>query len=136
MQKVGGQWGTLGTQAIIRVPAFLQTGDMLGTSGDDDKDKAPSVDALVGVHVTCSQLSPIGPHTSETRKPSTRKVSPLFPLVPLECGMVASGVVLEREAFEERAAIMEFDGMLSHEEAERLAAESLGSGLTREELKS
>jgi hypothetical protein len=32
---------------------------------------------------------------------------------------------IDREAFEERSAIMEFDGGLSRAEAERLAAESL-----------
>ena len=36
---------------------------------------------------------------------------------------------IDREAFEERAAIMEFNGGLSRAEAERLAAKSLGVAL-------
>jgi hypothetical protein len=48
-------------------------------------------------------------------------------LSPVE-GVIRYGNADLCEAFEERAAIMEYDGGLSRDEAERLAAESMGVG--------
>jgi hypothetical protein len=46
-------------------------------------------------------------------------------MVPTGITGVAAGNVIDADAFEERTAIMEFDGGFPHQEAERLAAESL-----------
>lgn len=49
-------------------------------------------------------------------------ISPIFPISPTPDRCYAH-TECDKEAFEERAAIMEFDGGLSREEAERLAYE-------------
>ena len=70
-----------------------------------------------------SPMSPKCPQPWEHGKPSIHAVSPMSPVSP----RINTRTRLT-EAFEERAAIMEFDGGLSRAEAERLAAESLGVG--------
>ena len=66
-------------------------------------------------------MSPIRPQPWGHGKPCIHAVVPAVPNVPAKKHMNE----IDREAFEERAAIMEFDGGLSRAEAERLAAESL-----------
>ena len=70
-------------------------------------------------------LSPVYPNRPQPwghGKPCIHAAVPVVPNVPTNKHMNE----IDREAFEERAAIMEFDGGLSRSEAERLTAESLG----------
>ncbi len=70
------------------------------------------------------ELSPMSPNRLQPwghGKPCIHALSPMSPMSPQK-----HMNKIDREAFEERAAIMEFDGGLSRAEAERLAAESLG----------
>ncbi len=70
-------------------------------------------------------LSPLSP-TLKTEwghgKPSIDGVVPIVPAVPTKKSMNE----VECERFEERAAILEFDGGLSRLQAEKLAVEWLG----------
>jgi hypothetical protein len=66
-------------------------------------------------------MSPTCPHSSSTRKPNEIKVSPVSPLVPGLVASIASAQEVDREAFEERAAIMEFDGGMTRVDAEAAA---------------
>jgi hypothetical protein len=59
-----------------------------------------------------------------TGQPNEIKVSPVSPLVPGMSATNEHGDAFEHEAFEERAAIMEFDGGLTRADAEA-AAQSL-----------
>ena len=108
IQKNAGTMGTLGTtsngKALSRPHLSGFGGDAWGQGGD------------------LSPLSPICPPSPKTCKPSIHAVVPNVPAVPTKKQWSEA----EREAFEERAAIMEFDGGLSRDEAERLAAKSLG----------
>jgi len=54
-------------------------------------------------------------------KPNEIKVSPVSPLVPGLGATIDQGAEFEHEAFEERAAIMEFDGGMTRPEAEAAA---------------
>lgn len=118
MQNRRGQVGMPGTP----LPAWLSTSpnmpQTLGTNGDTP---------IAGVR-NAPNMSPVVPILSPkvgTLKPSISAVSPLSPVVPTE----NSKTEIDREAFEERAAIMEFDGGLSRAEAERRAAELNERGL-------
>ena len=119
MQKSGGQGGTPGTasnHAALTRPHFPENaGDTRGQSPapvTERKDERPDL----------SPMSPNHPRPWGQGKPCIHAAVPVVPNVPTEKHMNEIG----REAFEERAAIMEFDGGLSRAEAERLAAESLG----------
>lgn len=118
MQKSGGQGGTTGTasnHAALTCPQLPKNpGDTRGPSNApviEGKDERPD-------------LSPMSPNRPQLRghgKPSIHAAVPVVPNVPTENHMNE----IDREAFEERAAIMEFDGLLSRAEAERLTAASL-----------
>lgn len=108
--KHWGQVGTPGTPIAMRVPPRSGSGDMAGTSGDTQP-----------ITPVCPQVSPICPHPSTTRKPNGHAVSPLFPVVPALWEESATAERFDLEAFEERAAIMEFDGGMTRAEAEAAA---------------
>lgn len=119
-----GQVGTPGTPALMRSPRPLHAGDRLGTAGDTARalarNSAPnaSADRLPAAR---PQMYPTCPLAPTTRNLNEINVSPLSPLVPAEFGASAAGRQLDLEAFEERAAIMEFDGGLTRAEAEKEA---------------
>jgi hypothetical protein len=119
VRKPWGQVGTVGTQALVRIPAPLGVGDGPGTSGDRSATTRTNA-------VPCPQVSPPSPHYPTTCKPNEIKVSPASPLVPALESADARGEDSDREAFEERAAIMEFDGGLTRAEAEAAALALLG----------
>lgn len=119
LQKTGGHRGTEGTasnHAASRRPTQPgNTGDMVGQAS------APVIEKQ-SERVETSHPSHPGQNKVGRCKPSIHAVVPLVPPVPPKKHMNE----IDREAFEERAAIMEFDGGLSRAEAERLAAASLG----------
>ena len=63
--------------------------------------------------------------------PNEINVSPVSPLVPSASAMYEVVEEFEHEAFEERAAIMEFDGGLTRAEAEAAARALLGMTTTK-----
>ncbi len=115
LQKTGGHRGTEGTAsnhaASRRPPQPGNTGDMVGQAS------APVI-GKQAERVETSHLSHPGQNKVGRCKPS---IHAAVPPVPPTKHMNE----IDREAFEERAAIMEFDGGLSRAEAERLAAASL-----------
>lgn len=119
MQKSGGQGGTPGTAsnhaALTRPHLPENAGDTRGQA------PAPMIEGK-DVRPDLSPMSPNRPQPWGHGKPCIHAVVPVVPNVPANKRMNE----IDREAFEERAAIMEFDGGLSRAEAERLAAESLG----------
>ena len=115
MQKSGGQMGTPGTAsnhaALSRPHLPENNGDTRGQTSApviEEKDERPDL----------SPMSPNRPQPWGQGKPSIHAAVPVVPNVPTEKHMNE----IDREAFEERAAIMEFDGELSRHEAERYAA--------------
>lgn len=130
MRKPWGPAGTVGTPAFMRVPGSPSGGDGPGTSGDGDAtlpmDSGMAAGAGRFAPVPCPQVSPPCPHCLETRRPKEINVSPMSPLVPGLAGENARDKGFDREAFEERAAIMEFDGGMTRAEAEAAARASLG----------
>ena len=116
MQKTVGQQGTDGTasnHAAIRRPTMPEnTGDVVGQiPGNMIEQQAERLEM--------SHLSHPGQSKVGRCKPNIHAAVPLAPPVPPK----KHSNEIERETFEERAAIMEFDGGLSRAEAERLAAE-------------
>lgn len=117
--KDGGQVGTPGTASIY---AALHCPQLLSNAGDTR-----------GQHPVRStpktadkpDLSPVSPDSHSLwghAKPSESALVPSVPAVPVEIPMNE----FDHEMFEERAAIMEFDGGMSRAEAERLAMMLLG----------
>ena len=119
IQKTVGRHGTEGTasnHAAFRRPTQPgNTGDAVGQA------PAPMIERQAE-RLEMSHLSHPEQNKVGRCKPSIHAAVPLVPPVPPKKHMNE----IDREAFEERAAIMEFDGGLSRSEAERLAAESLG----------
>lgn len=112
----GGTGGTASNHAASRRPTQPgNAGDMVGQT------PVPLTEKQAGRAET-SHLSHPGQNTVGRGKSSIHAAVPSVPPVPPKKHMNK----IDREAFEERAAIMEFDGGLSRAEAERLAAESLG----------
>ena len=78
------------------------------------------------------RASPCLPHSSLLQKSEGSLLSQAVPLVPLSPPSKSNviGLYLEletvREAYEERAAILEYDAGMSREEAEALARELTG----------
>lgn len=117
MQITGGQGGTPGTASIH---GALSRPRLPGNAGDT-RGRAPVIEEQPEGRV----LSPVSPNRPQHwghRKPCIHAVVPAVPNVPTK----KHRNEIDREAFEERAAIMEFDGGLSRAEAECRAAESLG----------
>ena len=75
----------------------------------------------------CPPASPPCPHAAAPGQPREIELSPVSPLVPGMAAIDEQGDAFEREAFEERAAIMEFDGGLTRAEAEAAARALLGT---------
>lgn len=118
MQKNGGHVGTAGTASIH---GALRRPRLPGNAGDT-RGHAPA--PVIEEHAEWRDLSPMSPTPSQSwghGKPCIHAAVPVVPNVPAEKYVSE----IDREAFEERAAIMEFDGRLSRAEAERMAAESL-----------
>lgn len=115
-----GQAGTPGTRAFMRVPASPHANKTTGQSGTRRELQTRSVRGPSGVPGSPGHSQPAG-----TCKPSVHAVSPESPLVPAGITRAAIGKAIDAEAFDERVAILEFDGGLPHHKAERLAAESL-----------
>ena len=123
--KAWGQAGTVGTQGFMRVSAPQGAGDRTGTPGD-----GPAIES--GCEIGATAVTPAhalaGPHLSPScpREPlpgiaNEINVSPSSPIVPVGDGCRTFDTDSEREAFEERAAIMEFDGGMTRAEAEAAA---------------
>lgn len=109
-QNSGGQRGTRGTTSIsatLRVPLTVPcTGDSGGQTGQSE-----------GGEKYCPLPSPTSPKVGGHEKPGISAPSPLSPVVPSENDEISS----DREVFEERAAIMQYEGELSRAEAEQEA---------------
>lgn len=119
MQKTVGHGGTGGTPSIHGALSRPTTpGEGWDTVGQP---AAPMIKEQAGKRDS-SHLSHRNKKEVGRRKPSIHGAVPRVPPVPPKKQITEN----EREAFEERAAIMEFDGGLSRAEAERWAAASLG----------
>ena len=132
--RTWGQAGTAGTPASMRVPAPSVCGDGSGTGGDRHA-SLPMHDiaaAAVGHQQggACPPASPPRPQPVPTGMPNEINLSPVSPPVPGTVAMDELGEEFEHEAFEERAAIMEFDGGLTRAEAEAAARALLGMTTT------
>jgi hypothetical protein len=125
MHKSWGQAGTVGTQAFMRVPAPPGGGDTKGTGGDNSATTHLNIGMVDGAgdlpSVPCPQVSPPCPRSPTARKTSIHAVSPVSPLVPRVVMRSRSGDDFDREAFEERAAIMKFYGGMTRADAEAAA---------------
>ena len=133
--RTRGQAGTAGTPASMPVPAPSVCGDGSGTGGDKHA-SLPMHDiaaAAAGHHQggPCPPASPPRPQPVPTGMPNEINVSPVSPLVPSASAMYEVVEEFEHEAFEERAAIMEFDGGLTRAEAEAAARALLGMTTTK-----
>ena len=128
--KARGQVGTTGTQAFMRVSASPVCSHRLGTDGDmhaigsSAQGDAPA-DSDGAARLNSPHVSPHCPQTSPAAEPSIHAVSPPSPLVPSISVEQKRVECCALEAFEERAAIMEFDGGLDREQAEMAARELL-----------
>lgn len=119
MQKMGGHGGTGGT--ACNNAAFSRP-TLSGRLWDTVGHSTPTMAQSDLQPAEMSHLSHDGKKEVGRCKPCIHAAVPPVPPVPPKNSMSE----IDREAFEERAAIMEFDGALSRAEAERLAAESLG----------
>lgn len=129
MRKPWGQTGTPGTRAFMRVPGSRGVGDEPGTGGDGGATVPTKGGAAASSSKRCPRVSPVRPPPSEGRGPNEIDESPTSPLVPAIASKSRSGSDFEREAFEERAAIMEFDGGLTRADAEAAALAMLRATL-------
>lgn len=110
--------GTVGTVGTPNKHAALTRPQLPGNVGDT-WGQSPAPATVQGVEKPdLSPMSPNRPQTWGHGKPCIHAAVPVVPNVPTKKHMNE----IDREAFEERAAIMEFDGGLSRAEAERLAA--------------
>lgn len=122
-----GQAGTVGTPTIMRGSLSATTGDQSGTSGDrsaptSSYSSLPAHVGDAGQPAECPHESPPSPLTPTAGKPNEIMTSPWSPLVPAITGIDADRNECARESFEERAAIMEYDGGLSRAQAELAAS--------------
>ena len=119
IQKTGGQVGTLGTASNH---AALSRPHLPGNAGDTWGQVPATVIEGQDEKADLSPMSPSRPQPWGHGKPCIYAAVPIVPNVPTK----KHKNEIDREAFEDRAAIIEFDGGLSRAEAERLATESLG----------
>lgn len=125
LPKARGQVGTPGTPATARVAARSDAGDRRGTTGD--KGNTAAVDdtaaggAAFAMPAVCPQGSPRCPLPGQAANIHEINVSPTSPPVPSNLAQDAGEADDWREAFEERAAIMEYDGGMSRIDAEAAA---------------
>ena len=110
------QVGTAGTREETGLLVLEGRGDTVGTGGD----RAGS----------CPQLYPRCPQQGSSPGGSIHSESPLSPPVPT---LTLDDLMEdEREDYEERAAILEFDGGLTRTSAERMALRCLTTARMRE----
>lgn len=118
IQKEVGQVATGGTPSIharsARPTLPIDAGDTVGQAPGPLLKKEGE-----GWHL--SHLSHLEQNEVGRGTPSIHAVVPLVPLVPLFSESSATAASFDREAFDERAAILEFDGGMSRADAEALA---------------
>ena len=125
--KPWGQAGTPGTPMLTRTCVQPGGGDKPGTAGD--KGLTLTTDSAVAAVAggVCPPMSPACPQYIEGCNPNEINAAPVSPLVPgLECQGEISGD-FDHQAFEERAAIMEFGGGMTRVEAEAAARILIGN---------
>lgn len=124
-----GHAGTLGTPAIMRVPEGRRAGDAPGTPGDEAVISRPHAGlptrSAGAALMQCPRMYPSCPLFGNGHEPKEIKASPMSPLVPGPPGANAFDEDFDPEAFEERAAIMEFEGGLTRADAEVAARRCL-----------
>ena len=132
--RAWGQAGTVGTPAIVRVASAQALGDTPGTPGDNlARPATQGITVAADVRqdsACCPPPSPPCPRMASPGKPNEIKVSPVSPPVPGMGAMTEHGDKFEHEAFEERAAIMEFDGGMTRADAESAARALLSTTTT------
>ena len=113
--KPWGQAGTTGTPVSAPAAASPAVGDASGTGGD------------VGFRLPAPgpRLSPSSPPPPSAGEANGLNVSPVSPPVPVPFDTGRLSEDFDREAFEERAAIMEFDGGMTRVAAEAAATTSM-----------
>lgn len=116
--RTRGQAGTAGTRDSSRASTTGGGGDTAGTRGDGH--------TAAGAHDARAsrgrpQPSPQSPRATAPGQANGINASPVSRCVPGAVEEAATDVHADDEAFEERAAIMEFDGGLSRAEAEAAA---------------
>lgn len=120
-----GQPGTTGTHGAARTCSEPAGGDRVGKAGDGGPPEHVrpdlTADAAHKVPVRCPQASPARPRSEAGSDANEINASPVSPPVPVHLDTMAAGDGFDQEAFEERAAIMEFDGGLTRTEAEAAA---------------
>lgn len=124
-----GQRGTLGTAGVASLSASPSDMFVVGTGGDTVNLSAPigaAESGLIGITIAaeasiCPPASPTCPQPQSGSQTNGRAASPASPPVPNAKLVIAGSRRIDWEAFEERAAIMEFDGGLSRENAEAAA---------------
>ena len=128
-RNLWGQRGTLGTAGVASLSASPSDIFVAGTGGDTVNLSAPSSAAESGVmgttipteSSTCPLASPSCAQAQSGSHTNGSAASPVSPAVPNAKLVIAESRRIDWEAFEERAAIMEFDGGLSRENAEAAA---------------
>ena len=128
LREPWGRVGTVGTRVAARACLSLDGGDSAGTRGDNsataaDDGTATNLDGCPAV--PCPQVSPLRPHGPGAAKPCGVSMSPVSPHVPGMADSNAGDEGFDREAFEERAAIMEFDGGMTRADVEMAALAAL-----------
>jgi hypothetical protein len=108
--KARGQTGTAGTPASMLARAPAGIGDSAGTPGDGG---AEAIGHAALLTASCPQASPLRPSLTARERANEINESPASPLVPAIATKKAGNKHAKDEAFEERAAIMEFDGRLT-----------------------
>ena len=124
MRKPWGQAGTPGTPMLTRTCVQPVGGDTAGTAGDKGLTLPTDIAVVAAAATTsgfCPPMSPTCPQGTEGSSPNEINVSPVSPLVPGLENQDESGGNFDHEDFEERAAIMEFDGGMTRPEAEAAA---------------
>ena len=127
VRKPWGQAGTPGTPLLTRACVLPVGGDKVGTAGDKGLTLPTDIAVAAAVGGLCPPVSPPCPRHSECCNLNEINVSPLSPLVPGLEGQGESAGDFNHEDFEERAAIMEFDGGMTRVEAEAAARILIGN---------
>ncbi len=107
LRTEGGQGGTRGTPIATDLLPSPALPHIRGTEGDN-----------CSTALQCPPVSPACPTANGSNNHRFCSVSHLSPVVPSPEGLIAT----QREWFEERAAIIEYDGRLSRLDAELRAA--------------
>ena len=134
MRKPWGRAGTTGTPLLTRTCVRPGGGDKPGTCGDTGLKLPTCIVGAAAAGGFCPPVSPPRPQCTEGRSPNEIKVSPVSPLVPGLDGQDENGGDFDHEDFEERAAIMEFDGGMTRAEAEATARILIGNARRKHAL--